>query len=132
MYSEEQTKHSCENRAIFTVARVVLRSTKLSVSELHRFSHTARGLYRRSGITPCPEDMLICCHHDTTAGHSCQGRLAVVECYCPWGTVGSVSTGVVSTGFSVDVRCKPRITPFAEVSVMSPPMIWFLYTSKVA
>ncbi len=35
--------------------------TILSVSESHRFSHTARGLYRRSGITPCPEDTLSSC-----------------------------------------------------------------------
>ena len=27
---------------------------------------------------------------------------------------------------------KPRMWPFAAVSVMSPPMIWFLYTSRVA
>ena len=32
---------------------------KLSVSELHRFSPKARGLYRRSGISPCPEDYLL-------------------------------------------------------------------------
>lgn len=35
--------------------------TLLSVLEFHQVSHisTARGLYRRSGITPCPEDMFI-------------------------------------------------------------------------
>ena len=30
--------------------------TILSVSELHRICLTARGLYRRSGISPCPEE----------------------------------------------------------------------------
>ncbi len=39
--------------------------TILSVPELHRFCHTARGLYRRSGITPCPEDHLPLCEYYT-------------------------------------------------------------------
>ena len=33
--------------------------TVLSVSELHRFGLSARGLYRRSGIAPCPEVIFI-------------------------------------------------------------------------
>ena len=45
-----------------------------------------------------------------------------------------------STGFSwVGAVCtapagilKPRMAPLAEVSVTSPPIIWFLYTSNVA
>ncbi len=33
--------------------------TLLSVPESHRISENARGLYRRSGISPCPEDILM-------------------------------------------------------------------------
>ena len=37
--------------------------TVLSVPESHRVSHqkVGRGLYRRSGISPCPEDIRFSC-----------------------------------------------------------------------
>ena len=35
--------------------------------------------YRRSGITPCPEDLIFNCSQDTTRRLTCQGKGSVVK-----------------------------------------------------
>ena len=49
--------------------------------------------------------------------------------YVVGGSVASV--GAVSAGSSACCFLKPCTIPFALVSVISPPMIWFLYTNNV-
>ena len=54
--------------------RNIFIQTIMSVSELHRFNHIRLADYhRRSGITPCPEDISIqlfnyCLHYSTVPG----------------------------------------------------------------
>ena len=62
----EDPRISCPSSSIQTI---------LSVLELHQILPLpARGLYRRSGISPCPEDRCsIVCFQATPSRSSCQG-----------------------------------------------------------
>ena len=55
-----------------TIFRSSSIQTLLSTQELHLVSLSARGLYRRSGITPCPEDPLFTCIQNSTRMDACQ------------------------------------------------------------
>ena len=113
----------------------------IGISPIQRQS--ARGLsdcavrhaHRRWGITPRPEDLCGWIKH-STATQPCQDRVFVIRYKKGYSSAeeGAVAVGVDSPGIAVVPWgiWKPRTTPFAEVSVTSPPMIWFLYTRRVA
>ena len=90
--------------------------------------HTLADYYRRSGIAPCPEDLVFNCSQNTTIGIPCQGGGCVVQCI--HSCTGAVVSGICAGGTLALVSA--CIVPLAAVLVMSPPMIWFLYTSRVA
>ena len=86
--------------------------TILSVPEFHRFSLSARGLYRRSGNAPCPEDVLSLCVHYNSVTWALQFFFSVLEYY----------VGI----------CRECIWPPASVEATSPPMTRPLWTKSVA
>ena len=108
--------------------------TILSVSELHRFGTLARarGLYRRWGIAPRPEDTVQFLYNIARLRalvkwqRLCYNKIhyrAVSEGVLETEGVVAAVVGVAALASGI---LKPRICPLAEVSVISPPIISFL------
>ena len=81
------------------------------------FGKYLSGLHRRSGITPCPEDILFTCQ-----AYHVPCALSRKDKYATLYSVGSLLGAVVSVGMVSDGFFNPCTVPLAAVSVISPLM----------
>ena len=102
--------------------------TLLSVSELHRINaYTLADSTAGRELHPALKIFSF-----SSQAYHVPCALSRKDKYATLYSVGLLLGTVVSEGMVADGFFNPCTVPLAAVSVISPPMIWFLYTSKVA